>query len=123
MKKIAIPTEEGKLTGHFGQAAQMYFCTLDEENNVVKEETLPTPPHAPGVIPKFVHDNQASHIIVSGLGAKAHTLFDNFGIKVVKGAPLIENQLLVKQLVADALFLDPKECNHDHKHDHDCDKH
>ena len=43
MKLIAIPTREGMIDDHFGHCAYYTVVTLDEQNQVVKQERLDSP--------------------------------------------------------------------------------
>ena len=43
MKLIAIPTREGMVDDHFGHCAYYTVVTLDEQNQVVKQERLDSP--------------------------------------------------------------------------------
>ena len=52
-KKIAIPTEGGKLCAHFGHCESFYMATIQE--GLIVEETMVTPPaHEPGLYPAWV---------------------------------------------------------------------
>ena len=43
MKLIAIPTRDGIVDDHFGHCAYYTVVTLDEQNQVVKQERLDSP--------------------------------------------------------------------------------
>ena len=43
MKLIAIPTRDGMVDDHFGHCAYYTVVTLDEQNQVVKQERLDSP--------------------------------------------------------------------------------
>ena len=43
IKLIAIPTREGMVDDHFGHCAYYTVVTLDEQNQVVKQERLDSP--------------------------------------------------------------------------------
>ena len=40
MKLIAIPTRDGMVDDHFGHCAYYTVVTLDEQNQVIKQERL-----------------------------------------------------------------------------------
>ena len=43
MKLIAIPTRDGMVDDHFGHCAYYTVVTLDEQNQVIKQERLDSP--------------------------------------------------------------------------------
>ena len=43
MKLIAIPTRDGMVDDHFGHCAYYTVVTLDDQNQVVKQERLDSP--------------------------------------------------------------------------------
>jgi Mrp family chromosome partitioning ATPase/predicted Fe-Mo cluster-binding NifX family protein len=109
--KIAIPVAEGKLTAHFGHAAQ--FALLHLANGVVKEkEMLTPPPHEPGVLPKWLGEMGVDVIIAGGMGQKALSLFEQNGIDVRTGAPSLSPEELVDQFLCDSLQTGENVCDH-----------
>ena len=84
--KFAIPLAEGKLTAHFGHCKE--FALIDVEDNKIKnKQTMLPPPHEPGVLPRWLHNQGTNVIIAGGMGARALDLFAQNGIKVLTGAP------------------------------------
>ena len=109
--KVAIPVAEGNLCLHFGHCE--YFAIFDVVNGAVSGRTDVTPPpHAPGVIPKFLNEQDVAVILAGGMGQKAIQLFDQFGIKVVIGAPSIDPKLAVEQYLIDTLQTGTNVCDH-----------
>lgn len=91
-RKIAIPVENGIMTGHFGHAPMFALIEMDGET-VVKEESLVPPPHEPGVLPAWLGNLGATDIIAGGMGQRAIQLFLNNHINVFVGVaakPAIE---------------------------------
>ncbi len=100
--KFAIPLAEGKLTAHFGHCQE--FALVEVEDNQIKsKETLVPPPHEPGVLPKWLHEQGADVIIAGGMGTRAMDLFAQNGIKVMTGAPSLTPEELVKQYLDNSL--------------------
>lgn len=109
--KIAIPIAEGKLTAHFGHAAE--FAIVHVENQEVKDkELLIPPPHEPGVLPKWLGDLGVDVIIAGGMGSRAQDLFGENGIKVLTGAPSLTPEELVQQYLANSLATGENVCDH-----------
>ena len=109
--KIAIPVAEGKLTAHFGHAAD--FAIVHVENQeITKKELLTPPPHEPGVLPKWLHEQGVSVIIAGGMGQRALSLFGENDIKVMTGAPNLVPEELVQQYLSNALVTGENVCDH-----------
>ena len=68
--KVAIPIEGGRLSAHFGHCEQFYFADI-ENGKIVKEETITSPEHQPGVYPVWVKQQGANAVIAGGIGWKA----------------------------------------------------
>lgn len=85
--KIAIPTAEKKLCMHFGHCEEFALVEVDEASKMLKKtEYLVPPPHEPGVLPKWLHEQGANVIIAGGMGQRAQGLFRQNDITVVVGA-------------------------------------
>ena len=109
--KFAIPLAEGKLTAHFGHCRE--FALVDVEDNKIKNtETMVPPPHEPGVLPHWLHEQGTNVIIAGGMGAQALELFAQNGIKVLTGAPSLTPEELIKQYLDNALLTGANVCDH-----------
>ena len=83
--KVAIPIVNGKLSDHFGHSEKFKFYYI-EDGKVDKTEEVPSPPHQPGFLPEWLHEQGANIIITGGMGQKAKLLFDENGIEVFTGS-------------------------------------
>lgn len=111
--KIAIPVADGKLCMHFGHCEQFALLDADEKTKkVTGKQMLTPPPHEPGVLPRWLHEQGANVIIAGGMGQRAQTLFGENGIKVVVGAPGDEPEQLVCQYLAGTLVFGTNVCDH-----------
>lgn len=109
--KIAIPLAEGKLTAHFGHCRE--FALVEVEDNQIKAKEIQVPPpHEPGVLPKWLHEQGADVIIAGGMGMRAMDLFAQNGIKVMTGAPSLTPEELVKQYLDSTLTTGANLCDH-----------
>ena len=109
--KIAVPTVDGKLCMHFGHSQQ--FVLVEVEDEKIKNVEAMTPPaHAPGVLPAWLKEQGASIIIASGMGSRAQSLFNQNGIAVVIGAPILEPEELAKQYISGTLEAGDNICDH-----------
>jgi ATP-binding protein involved in chromosome partitioning len=110
-KVIAIPVSEGKLSSHFGHSEQ--FALIATENGKIKgKEMLTPPPHEPGVIPRWLHEQGADVIIAGGMGERAQEMFQENGIEVITGAPMDAPESLVHQYLSKSLVTGENVCDH-----------
>jgi Mrp family chromosome partitioning ATPase/predicted Fe-Mo cluster-binding NifX family protein len=111
MMKFAIPVADGRLAAHFGHCEQ--FALIETENGEIKNSAMQTPPpHEPGVLPQWLHEQGANVIIAGGMGSRAQQLFGQNGIEVVVGAPSDSPEALVKQYLNNNLATGPNVCDH-----------
>ena len=109
--KFAIPLADGKLTAHFGHCRE--FALVEVEDNTIKnKETRVPPPHEPGVLPRWLHNQGINVIIAGGMGQRALELFAQNGIKVLTGAPSLPPEELVQQYLDSALQTGFNMCDH-----------
>jgi predicted Fe-Mo cluster-binding NifX family protein len=85
MMKIAVPTVQGRLCTHFGHCAQFCFVEVDGQNRITGQQMLTPPPHEPGVLPKWLAENNVNVILAGGMGVRAQELLAQSGVKVVTG--------------------------------------
>ncbi|MFX1451141.1 MAG: NifB/NifX family molybdenum-iron cluster-binding protein [Promethearchaeota archaeon] len=81
---IAICSDSGTVSPHFGRAPEFTFVTI-ENNKVVGKKVLQNPGHEVGSIPKFVYEQGAKWMIAGGMGHRALNFFDQYGIEVIMG--------------------------------------
>jgi len=123
MKKIAIPTANGKLSPHFG-GSEFFTVFTVENNEIISEELLPTPEHTTGSYPHFLGQQQITDIIVGGIGGKAVEIFNQYGIDVYAGADVLEPRKVVDLFLQGKLTLTGNSCHHEgegpesHEHGH-----
>jgi len=116
-QKIAIPTAEGKLCQHFGQAPQITVVTI--ENNAVTEMlTLDAPPHEHGSLPRFIAAQNCTDVLCGGLGNGAVNLLNQLGIQVHAGAPALGIPELLEQYLSSTIVYGEGVCSHGGEHHH-----
>ncbi len=109
--KFAIPMAEGKLTAHFGHCRE--FALVEVENGEIRNiETVVPPPHEPGVLPKWLHEQGTNVVIAGGMGVRAQQLMGENGIEVVTGAPADTPEALVKGYLEKTLETGANLCDH-----------
>lgn len=109
--KIAIPVAQGRLTPHFGHAAE-FIVLLVKNEKIEEKEYLTPPPHEPGVLPGWLHGLGVNVVIAGGMGQRALGLFRGKGIDVVTGARSLPPEQLVQQYLTDTLATGPNICDH-----------
>jgi predicted Fe-Mo cluster-binding NifX family protein len=91
--RIAIASDENKglqskVAQHFGRCPYYIFVTI--EDDVIKETTAVENPyhaaHEAGMVPAFIHQQQADVMIAGGMGRRAIQFFTEYGIKTATGA-------------------------------------
>jgi predicted Fe-Mo cluster-binding NifX family protein len=110
--KIAIPCVENVLCAHFGHCNEFSIITV-ENNEIKSEEKVLPPPHEPGVLPAWLHNEHNVNVIISGgMGVRAQQLFEQNEITVYTGAPSKNPVDLVKDLLGDSLVTGENLCDH-----------
>lgn len=111
--KIAIPVAGGKLCMHFGHCEQFVLVKVDAaEKKVISAEAITPPPHAPGVLPAWLHERGANMIIAGGMGNRAQQLFAQNDIAVVVGAPAETPEALANAYLNGTLQAGENICDH-----------
>jgi len=82
--KIAISTDEGTVSVHFGRCPSFTIIDL-EGGKVIKREEIPNPGHHPGFLPDFFQKRGIDCIVCGGMGKRAQNLFAQKGIETLLG--------------------------------------
>jgi predicted Fe-Mo cluster-binding NifX family protein len=118
MITIAIPSTEGRLHGHFGGCREFTFVQADTgQRKIVGIRPVTPPPHAPGLFPRWLHEQGASVIIAGGIGRHALELFAQQGIQVRAGEPGTAVEALATAYLHGQLMNEPEGCPHHHDAD------
>ncbi len=112
--RIAMPTTEGvTVDEHFGHCKTFAIYDMDG-TTVVDQKSIVPPAHAPGVLPKFLGEQDVDVIITGGMGQMAIRLFKEQDIDVILGASgNIEDTL--KEYVGGDLVSKGTPCDHHHE--------
>jgi predicted Fe-Mo cluster-binding NifX family protein len=110
-KKIAIPTSNGLLDAHFGHCRQ--FALVDVENGEIRQVVyLDAPPHQPGLLPSWLAERGSTDVIAGGMGQRAIQIFNENGINVFVGAPILTPEELVQGYLDHTLSFSANYCDH-----------
>lgn len=111
--KIAIPLSSGRLALHFGHCQEFALIDVDEATRQPKQTVFLTPPpHEPGVLPRWLHEQGADVIVAGGMGQRAQQLFAENGIKVVVGAASDTPEKIVQAYLDGSLVSGQNLCDH-----------
>ena len=111
--KIAIPTANGILCPHFGHCEKFALIDVDENQKTILHQTSVTPPpHEPGLLPRWLHEQGATVVIAGGMGQRAQSLFTQNNITVVVGAPSDTPETIVDQYLSGNLISGANMCDH-----------
>ena len=84
MMKIAISTDNGFVSEHFGRCPAFTIADI-EGGKVLKIEEINNPGHQPGFLPGFLAERGVKYIICGGMGNRAQSLFAERGIIPIIG--------------------------------------
>jgi predicted Fe-Mo cluster-binding NifX family protein len=111
--RIAVPLARGKLSLHFGHCDQFAIFDIDDNiKKVINRKDVTPPAPEPGVLPRWLHENNVSVIIAGGMGQRAQQLFTQDGIKVVIGASGQSPEELVSAYLENTLETGDNICDH-----------
>jgi len=111
--KIAIPIADGRLSMHFGHCEQFALVEVDDANKTILGiRNLTPPPHEPGVLPRWLHEQGVDVVIAGGMGQRASAMFAQHGIQVIVGATGGTPEEIVSAYLNDALQIGENLCDH-----------
>lgn len=85
---LAVPLTGGRLSDHFGHCEQFAIIDVDPVSKTILHTARVTPPpHEPGLLPRWLHEQGVKVIIAGGMGQRALDLFAQNGITVKGGRP------------------------------------
>lgn len=116
--KIAIPLAGGRLADHFGHCEEFAIIEADPATKtILKSAQVKPPPHEPGLLPRWLHQQGVQVIIAGGMGQRALSLFAENGIAVKSGPQGKSPEELVKTFLEGGINSGPSAC---HQHEHKC---
>ena len=129
--KIAISTDSGFVSEHFGRCPSFTIVEITD-GKVLKMEEIKNPGHHPGFLPQFLADLGATIIICGGMGMRAQSLFTEKEITPIVGVTgkiteIIEKfaqgkletgESSCKPGIGKGYGLDKDECDHPNEENH-----
>jgi predicted Fe-Mo cluster-binding NifX family protein len=124
--RIAISANDNNglksaVSKHFGRCP--YFVIVDVEENVVQSvqaiDNSYYANHAPGHVPEFIHRQGAGVMLTGGMGLRAVSFFEQYGIEVATGAAGTVHQAIQAYLAGKLRGASPcAESRRHHRHGH-----
>jgi predicted Fe-Mo cluster-binding NifX family protein len=111
--KIAIATENGNVSAHFGRCPLYTIADVDK-GRISRVEEIPNPGHEPGFLPRFLAQKGIDIIISGGMGPRAQDLFAQNSIQTITGVRG-EVKSILNQYVNGRLSAGPDLCDHPHE--------
>ena len=110
--RIAIPTDRGQVSAHFGHWEEFTVYDIDEnQKKVIAKEVIENPGHEPGFLPIFLAKQNVNCIIAGGMGSRAKEIFDNNNIQTIAGVSGFVDEVVQEYLKGD-LVSDDNYCDH-----------
>lgn len=111
--KIAIPLANGRLAMHFGHCEEFALVDVDETTREHRGTTLlASPPHEPGLLPRWLYDHGANVVIAGGMGQRAQQLFADREIQVIYGVVSDTPETIVKAFLEGTIVAGKNRCDH-----------
>lgn len=111
--RLAIPMADGRLAQHFGHCEKFALVDVDPATKAITASTeVLAPEHQPGLLPPWLKERGVNLIIAGGMGARAHSLFQESSIEVLTGAPAESAATLVRQYLDGKLLTGQNACDH-----------
>ncbi|MBS3818890.1 NifB/NifX family molybdenum-iron cluster-binding protein [bacterium] len=114
--KVAISTDHGSVSAHFGRCAA-YTLVEIEQGKVVNREEIPNPGHSPGFLPRYLSEKGVECIIAGGMGPRAQNLFAQKNIQTLIGVQGPVDQVIQK-FISQELQGGEDLCAHKEGHKH-----
>ena len=110
---IAMPVADGRLCMHFGHCEQFALLDVDTAGKeILNSRHLTPPPHEPGLLPRWLHEQGVNLVIAGGMGGRAQGIFAENGIEVVVGAPAEPPESIVRSYLDGKLQPGENICDH-----------
>jgi predicted Fe-Mo cluster-binding NifX family protein len=109
MTKIAIPSDNGLVSEHFGYCSQFIIFEIDQ-NKILQKTIVDNPGHQPGSLPPFLHEKGVNQVLAGGMGSRAIDLFQQVGIDVITGVSGSVDKV-IEEFLAGLLKSDKNTCH------------
>jgi len=117
--KIAVPTQNNSVDGHFGHCEYYTIYTIDENKNVVNKELMPSPEGCgcKSNIAGVLRQMNVALMLAGNMGEGAFNMLQMHGIQVIRGCSGNTDDVVANYL-EDKLMDNGILCSH-HGHNHE----
>ena len=117
--KIAIPSADEKLCGHFGHCEYFTFVEINPETKEILNIEKKVPEEGISCqSASWIATQGANVVLAGGMGGRPMAIFAQNGVKVIAGCPELEIETVVNQFLNDSLALGENSCGGEHHHCH-----
>ena len=110
---VAIPVAGGQLCMHFGHCEQFALLDVDTAGSeILGTRHLTPPPHEPGLLPRWLHEQGVNMVIAGGMGQRAQAIFAEQDIQVIVGVPVGSPENVVRAYLDGKLQSGENLCDH-----------
>ena len=119
--RVAIPTENGFVSAHFGHCSSYTIFDV-EDGNASDKKVIPNPGHKPGFLPGYLAEKGVDTVITGGMGPHAQKLFVRNKIDVILGihGPL---EAVIENFLKNGLTPGEDLCSQQHRQGYECGNH
>ncbi len=102
------------MSPHFGRCEEFMLVDVNPDSqSVTQTQTLPAPPHQPGLLPTWLAEQGATVIIAAGMGSRAQALFSESRMEVVlTDAAGLDPHTLFRAFLSGTLKVGHNICDH-----------
>ncbi len=111
MFKVAVATDDGMVSPHFGHC-KGYTVAVVDGGRLMDVEFVPNPGHEPGLLPRLLAIHGVQRVVAGGIGQRAQMLFAQSGIACITGVQGTVDGVL-SALAAGTLAGGASLCDHD----------
>ena len=114
--KIALPSRQNLIDGHFGHCEYFTVFTINDNKEIIGQETIPSPAGCgcKSNIAYTLADQGVSLMLAGNMGEGAVTVLQNAGIQVLRGCSGDVRETALKWLAG--TLADSGDCCHEHEH-------
>lgn len=115
---IAVPVAGNQLSMHFGHCESFSVFEVqvhdgdERSSEIISFKSLTPPPHEPGVLPKWLHEQGVDLVIAGGMGQRAQNNFAANQVKVVVGVTGGNAEDIVRDYLDGKLVSGQNLCDH-----------
>ena len=109
--KVAVAADGSEVANHFGRC-EGYLIAEINDGQIGETEHIPNPGHEPGRLPALLSSLGVQCIVAGGMGQRAMSLFEDYGIEAIAGVQGSTASALAR-LAAGTLEGGESTCRHD----------